>query len=274
MSACADYVRALCPDEELVDDVVLCVEEACTNAIRHSQSSEVMDVSLAFGDGSLIADVRDRGRGFDVAVFDLGATPDLMGDGGRGLFLMASLMDELSLRVDDGLHVHMVKRNVIGSCPALLVDPGLTHGEVADPRQTRLRALLEEIDEAFIALDWEYRVVHANEAASRLIGVPLDRLLRRTPSEFWPAFGAGDVAASLRDAMELGASSVFDWRAETGRWLELRLYPTPSGVSAYVRDIEVRKQAELAGQHLLDELRRSEERFRATFEQAAVGGCT
>ncbi len=266
-----DYLRALCSDEELVDDVVLCVEEACTNAIRHSQASEVMDVSLALDDGSLIADVRDRGRGFDVAAFDGYATPDLMADGGRGLFLMASLMDELSLRVDDGLHVHMVRRDVAGSCPALLVDPGITHAEVADPLQARLRALLEELDEAFIALDWEYRVAHANEAATRLIGMPLDGLLRRTPSEFWPAFGDGDVAASLRDAMELGASSVFDWHAEDGRWLELRFYPTTAGVSAYIRDIEERKRAELAGQHLVDELRRSEERFRATFEQAAVG---
>ena len=266
-----DYLRALCPDEELVDDVVLCVEEACTNAIRHSQASEVMDVSLALDDGSLIADVRDRGRGFDVDVFDPTASPDLMADGGRGLFLMATLMDELSLRVDDGLHVHMVRRDVTGSCPVLLLDPGITHGEAADPLQTRLRALLEEIDEAFIALDWEYRVAHANEAASRLIGMPVDEMLRRTPSEFWPAFGESDVAASLRDAMELGASSVFDWHAGGGRWLELRFYPTTAGVSAYVRDIEERKRAELAGQHLLDELRRSEERFRATFEQAAVG---
>ena len=34
-------------------------------------------------------------------------------------------------------------------------------------RDTRLRAMLEEIDEAFVALDWEYRYVHVNEAALR-----------------------------------------------------------------------------------------------------------
>jgi PAS domain S-box-containing protein len=266
-----DYLWTLCSDEELVDDVVLCIEEACTNAIRHSQASEPMEVSLALRDGSLIADVRDRGCGFDVSAFDPQATPDLMADGGRGLFLMASIMDGLELQLDQGLHVHMVKHDIAGSCAEPVVDPGIIHGEGSHPRQTRLRALLEEIDEAFIALDWEYRVVHANEAASRLIGLPLDEMLRRAPREFWQAFGQGDVAGSLRDAMELGASSVFDWQAEWGGWLELRFYPTPSGVSVYLRDIEERKRSELAGQELLEDLRRSEERFRATFEQAAVG---
>ena len=34
-------------------------------------------------------------------------------------------------------------------------------------RDARVRAMLEEIDEAFLALDWEYRYVHVNEAMLR-----------------------------------------------------------------------------------------------------------
>jgi ligand-binding sensor protein len=38
------------------------------------------------------------------------AVPDLMATGGRGLFLMSKLMDDLDLRVDGGLEVRMRKR--------------------------------------------------------------------------------------------------------------------------------------------------------------------
>ena len=31
-----DYLRQYCTEQRVIDDLVLCVEEACTNAIRHS----------------------------------------------------------------------------------------------------------------------------------------------------------------------------------------------------------------------------------------------
>ena len=264
-----DYLRTLCTDHDVVDDVVLCVEEACTNAIRHSGTDAPVDVSLAFSDGELTVQVVDRGKGFDVAAFDPRATPDLMADGGRGLFLIAALMDQLELHVDGGLRLHMAKRGLNGRCAVPTLD--LLHDMGARADQTRLRALLEDIDEAFFAVDWEYRCVHANEAAGRLAGKPAAELLGLTPFDVWPELRHTHVEQGLREAMELGRGSVLEWLSPRGRWAELRLYPTPSGVAVYVRDIGERKRAELAGQELLTELRRSEERFRATFEQAAVG---
>jgi PAS domain S-box-containing protein len=264
-----DYLRALCADHDVVDDVVLCVEEACTNAIRHSGSDGPVDVSLAFGDDQLTVRVVDRGKGFDVAGFDPHVTPDLMADGGRGLFLMAALMDELELRVDGGVHLSMVKRGLDGRCLVPALDVPHDMGVPAD--NMRQRALLEDIDEAFFAVDWEYRCVHANEAAGRLAGRPADKLLGLTPFDVWPELGESHVEAGLREAMELGRGSVLEWLSPRGGWTELRLYPTPTGVAVYVRDISERKRAELAGLELLAELRRSEERFRAMFEQAAAG---
>jgi PAS domain S-box-containing protein len=48
------------------------------------------------------------------------------------------------------------------------------------------------------------------------------------------------------------------------RWYEVNAYPSPDGLSVYFRDVTGRKRAEEA-------LRESEERFRASFRQAAVG---
>ena len=120
--------------------------------------------------------------------------------------------------------------------------------------------MLEEIDEAFFALDWEYRYVHANQAALRITGKPLEELLGHTPWEAFPQLEGSLLEEHYRQAMELGAPSVFEHRSVvTGDWLEIRIYPTSAGVSAYYREINERKQVER-------ELQRSRERERMLAE--------
>ena len=171
-----DYLNQYCAQRELIDDVVLCIEEACTNAIRHSGSDDDIMIALEFTDGRLVAVVKDRGRGFDVTCFSP-ALPEGMADHGRGLYIIASLMDELELCCEGGCQVRMARRTAARAA-GRTVESGL--GEVHAPagqRDTRLRGLLEEIDEAFVALDWEYRCVHANGAALQFV----DRDPRRGP---------------------------------------------------------------------------------------------
>ena len=75
--------------------MVLAVDEACTNALRHSGTEQELEISLGFEDDDLVAEVRDHGRGFDVASFDPGRVPDPLANDGRGLYLISRLMDEL-----------------------------------------------------------------------------------------------------------------------------------------------------------------------------------
>ena len=56
-----DYVTPYCSDEAAVNDVVLAVEEACTNAIRHSGSQEEIEIFVAFEGHHLKAAVRGQG---------------------------------------------------------------------------------------------------------------------------------------------------------------------------------------------------------------------
>ena len=92
-----DFLQQHCADQSVIDEVVLCVEEACTNVIRHSGSREEMRIALRFAADDLVAEVRDHGKGFDTGAFDPDAVPDVGAPGGRGLFLMAHLMDEVAL---------------------------------------------------------------------------------------------------------------------------------------------------------------------------------
>ena len=127
-----DYLRAHCDDRGLTDQVVLCIEEACTNAIRHSGSREDMLVSLHFEDADLVVTVEDRGRGFDTAAFDPEALPDPMATGGRGLFLIARMMDDIELRTDGGLEVRMMRRGAACGVarPSILPSATLEHDGV------------------------------------------------------------------------------------------------------------------------------------------------
>ena len=107
-----DFLHRHCPDAHVVAEVVLCLEEACTNVIRHSGACEAMHVALRFDDDELVCRVRDRGCGFDTASFDPEAVPDPLSSQGRGLFIISRIMDELRLRSDGGLEVEMIKRAV------------------------------------------------------------------------------------------------------------------------------------------------------------------
>jgi GAF domain-containing protein/anti-sigma regulatory factor (Ser/Thr protein kinase) len=247
-----DYLRQYCAAPRVIDDVVLCVEEACTNAIRHSGSPAPIAVSLKFDADHLVAVVKDHGHGFDLEGFDSQATPDPLLDHGRGLFIITALMDSLELRRDAGLEVRMTTRAVARCEPSL---PGVGLGEQGGTDSTpfgdaRTRAMLDEIDEGFVALDWEYRYLHVNAAALREARLSREEMLGRCIWDLVPALATGPEGEALRAAMVLGRPSIAEYLELRG-WVEARVYPTSTGVSLFWRDISERKHKEEAHDRLL-----------------------
>ena len=232
----------------------------CDDARR---SQDDIDVHLYADDGDLVAVVRDKGHGFNIASFDRESPPSPFQADGRGLFLMAHLMDELELHSDAGLEVRMVKRGAVA--PAMqvpTVEGGLApveHGVDVLPKQARLHIMLEEIDEGFIALDWEYRIVYVNAQAERLFDQPHEALLRR---DFWSleSIDTGEMRAACRAAMEVGKPSVVEHLCPVSHlWYEIRVYPTLAGISLYVRSIEERKRAEVGQRETAEALQQKTE---------------
>jgi len=239
---------------------VLCVEEACTNAIRHGGSPDDIEIALHFSHARVVATVKDRGRGFDLASFDPDGRPDPLLDHGRGLFIMGALMDSLELRIDGGLEVRMA-RKVGARRTSAPLDSGLGErvaGSVGH-REARTRALLEEIDEAFVALDWEYRYIYANAHACRLLGRPRDEMLGNKLSALFPKLRGSELERGFRAAMELGRPSAMEWHSPIlDAWVETRIYPTSTGVTAYFHDISQRKRKEEERDELLAALQRNQ----------------
>lgn len=65
-----EYLDAYFLSVEQVEDIVLCLDEACTNAIRYDGVADDITVRLGYDGRELVAEVSDKGYGFDVHAFE------------------------------------------------------------------------------------------------------------------------------------------------------------------------------------------------------------
>jgi len=97
--------------EETVDDVLLALDEAVSNAIRHGSSGgRPVDVSVGVQDGWIDIRVLDRGPTPSLPCLPEGP-PRALVTGGRGLWLILQLVDEVRLwRRGDGTLLWLRRR--------------------------------------------------------------------------------------------------------------------------------------------------------------------
>lgn len=97
-------------DEDLYGNIMIAVTEAVNNAIKHgnaSNSSKNVFLSLTLNDNLLKFVVKDEGRGFDHNNLpDPTAPENLEKPGGRGIFLMKHLSDEVEF-IENGKTVEL-----------------------------------------------------------------------------------------------------------------------------------------------------------------------
>jgi len=255
-----DYLHEQGCEPEALDATLVAVEEAMTNAVRHSGASQDVEVSIRFEGDDLVAQVRDHGCAFDATGVDLRHMPDLSAAGGRGLFLMASLMDELDICCDGGVEIRAVKRGARPATPESRPSPAWPAPGDAAYGSARRAALLDEVDEFVIGLDWEYRYTFVNEAALRFVRHGREELIGKRLWDVVPALADRPEGQAIRDAMELGQFTTLEYRAVIGGdWVETRFYPTSTGMSVYGHEINARKRDE-------ERLHEHQERLEADLE--------
>jgi sigma-B regulation protein RsbU (phosphoserine phosphatase) len=107
----AAFLADLRAPVEISSEILLAVGEAAGNAYRHGRRHEgrsEIRVRCEYLRPDLEVAIADDGRGFDVAEVADRGTPDPLAQGGRGLFLMHELMDEVVMSPsDDGTTVVM-----------------------------------------------------------------------------------------------------------------------------------------------------------------------
>jgi anti-sigma regulatory factor (Ser/Thr protein kinase) len=98
--AIRDFVALYAVDS--IDLIELAIGEACANAVEHgSPAGSLNQFTVRCGVrpefGEIIFEVEDEGYAFPHAKLTSKRTPDLESEGGRGLFLINQIMDDVAL---------------------------------------------------------------------------------------------------------------------------------------------------------------------------------
>ncbi|MEQ9440727.1 MAG: ATP-binding protein [Cyclobacteriaceae bacterium] len=97
--------------DDIYGNIMIAVTESVNNAIRHGNkgdSKKNVDLSLNLNDGAIVFWVKDEGEGFDPSNLpDPTAPENIDQPGGRGIFLMKHLSDEVNFH-DEGCTVELV----------------------------------------------------------------------------------------------------------------------------------------------------------------------
>lgn len=97
-------------DDDIYGNIMIAVTEAVNNAIKHgsrNDSRKNVSLSLSLEDSTIRFKVEDQGDGFDYEHLpDPTAPENIEKPGGRGIFLMKNLADEVYFR-DGGRTVEL-----------------------------------------------------------------------------------------------------------------------------------------------------------------------
>lgn len=136
------------------------------------------------------------------------------------------------------------------------------------------QVILDNISDAFIALDLDWRIVYINPEAARINGKAAHEFIGKTHWEEWPGSVGSELERQYRLAVEQGRSVHFEHRYVAPGydiWLEIHAYPYPSGLAIWYRDVTPRKQAEERERQLRAALKEKIDDFEALFRLMPVG---
>ncbi|MGH2821165.1 MAG: ATP-binding SpoIIE family protein phosphatase, partial [Actinomycetota bacterium] len=102
---------------EASQEYLLAVGEAAANAYRYGRKPEgrsEVRVRCRIERSSVVTSISDEGRGFDPEAVQREGLPDRFASGGRGLFLMRQLTDDITYEVDEQGTTVTLRRRMFG----------------------------------------------------------------------------------------------------------------------------------------------------------------
>ncbi len=109
------FIENACDENKISEDIygniLIAVTEAVNNAIKHGNKEDkkkLVDLEVESYEQKVIFKIGDEGIGFDFKHLNDPTSPEnIEEEGGRGIFLMKHLADEVSF-LDEGRKVEMV----------------------------------------------------------------------------------------------------------------------------------------------------------------------
>jgi PAS domain S-box-containing protein len=133
------------------------------------------------------------------------------------------------------------------TAPELLahVRGSLKLAEVRRENEDEIRAILDSITDAFVAVDRDWRLTYVNERAESLAGADRDVLLGKRLWDALPDLTQLPSRSSYESALETAEPTCFEVEdISHKRWFEVRTYPSDAGLSLYFSDVTDRKQVD------------------------------
>lgn len=118
-----DFLTNLRVDPSTTYDILLATDEAAANAVAHGQSAGgngLVRLRCSTEGTSVVVAIADEGMGFDPSQVSMNELPSWSSPGGRGLYLLQELMDEVEIDPSpNGTVIEMRRRVELPSTSAV-----------------------------------------------------------------------------------------------------------------------------------------------------------
>ncbi|RPJ37095.1 MAG: PAS domain S-box protein, partial [Chloroflexi bacterium] len=156
-----------------------------------------------------------------------------------GAGLMQSLLADLSHKLND---LPAERRNLIeGDLQKIRA----CYAEALAAGEAGYQDLAESINDGLFELDRDWRITYINRRAAATVSRTPAQLVGKNFWETFPQILATATERAYRQVMDQRQPANLQMRgALTGRWYDVRVYPSAKGITVFWIDINERKQAE------------------------------
>lgn len=127
-------------------------------------------------------------------------------------------------------------------------------------QERRAAGILESITDGFCAVGRDWRFTYVNAQAEKLISRTSEELLGKLIWDEFPGLAGSEFEQAFhRAASDLAPSDVTAYYPDHDRWYEAQVFPAPTGITVYFRDVTEKRKAEEA-------LREGERRLRTAHD--------
>lgn len=131
--------------------------------------------------------------------------------------------------------------------PSRLSDLVTIRSKELEKAQQNYKATLERVSDAFVALDTDWRYTYMNEKAGKIFNCNPEKMIgKHIWTEFPEGIGQPFYKACYKAMKEQQYIYMEEHYPPYDRWFENHIYPSPNGLSIYLKDVTERKKSEQA----------------------------
>lgn len=138
--------------------------------------------------------------------------------------------------------------------------------------QQKLKEIVESLGDGFIVLDRDWRVTYWNKKAEEMSGVKRSMILGTSFWDFYPKAKALKFYTEFQRATTENIPVYFEeFSPSLQAWMEVSAYPSPEGLSVYMKDITARKEQEEERRQLDQKLQHAQQNLQNVLENMSDG---